>query len=321
MGAGACSFISLLVPDLIVSHCREISGVLNSVRKQLAFILFLGSISSSGCWIMFGERIDTSPAICQKALRDSSMIYGDKVDELNVDELLTLQKCGLAFHPQYQLAREVANRDEYPVPKILALLNTDTNQEYQLMLIEDLERLTESKLHRDQMRADEAVILNSVNRAISQMRSGAIKNYAQDKCETLEIFFWVDPNNQHGHENMQTEWLEYEPSVVELEGTLKIKTFFGPPNFGENPKTDSKEETRILVLDKPINVRAKGEADPVTDPSAENVRELQLVFDGPLKKLVGKKLIVKGTLFHAQTGHHFTKVLLNLDSIRLAPSD
>ena len=97
-----------------------------------------------------------------------------------------------------------------------------------------------------------------------------------------------------------------------------MKTFFGPPNFGEDPKTDSKEETRILVLGKPINVRAKDETDPVVGPSAENVRELQLVFNGPLRKLVGKKLIVKGTLYHAHTGHHFTDVLLRVESIRVA---
>ena len=119
-------------------------------------------------------------------------------------------------------------------------------------------------------------------------------------------------------ENVQTEWLEYEPAVVTLEGRLSMKTFFGPPNFGEDPKTDSKEETRILVLDTPINVRAKDETDPVVGPSAENVREVQLVFNGPLRKLVGKKLIVRGTLYHAHTGHHFTDVLLRVESIRVA---
>ena len=118
---------------------------------------------------------------------------------------------------------------------------------------------------------------------------------------------------------MQTEWWEYEPAVVELEGRLTIKTFFGPPNFGEDPKTDSKEETRILVLDEPINVRAKIETDPISGPSVENVRELQVVFDGPLRELVGKKIIVKGMLFHAFTGHHFTDVLIKVESITVAP--
>lgn len=130
-----------------------------------------------------------------------------------------------------------------------------------------------------------------------------------------------EPNNQKALENVKAEWVEYWPAVVELEGKLSIKTFFGPPNFGENPETDSKEMTRILSLDKPINVRSKDETDSVLGPSVENVRELQLIFDGPLKKLVGKKLIVKGTLLHAHTGHHHTDVLLDVESISLATPD
>jgi hypothetical protein len=127
-----------------------------------------------------------------------------------------------------------------------------------------------------------------------------------------------EPNNRNGE---QTEWLEYWPAVVELEGKLRIETFFGPPNFGEDPETDSKEITRILSLDKPIKIRSRDETDSVLGPSVENVRELQLIFDGHLRKSVGKRLIVKGTLLHAHTGHHHTDVILDVESIRLAPSD
>lgn len=113
--------------------------------------------------------------------------------------------------------------------------------------------------------------------------------------------------------------LGYWPAVVELKGKIGVRTFFGPPNFGENPKTDSKERSRILYLDKPINVRAKDETDPVSGPSVNNVRELQLIFDGSLENLIGKKVIVKGTLLQAHTGHHHTDVLLDVQSIDLAP--
>lgn len=158
-------------------------------------MVILGSFSCSGCWLMFGERIDVSAPICQEALHDSSIIYGKKSDKLTVDELLTLQKCGLAMHPNYQLSHEVANRDEYPVPKILIRLDTDTNQEYQLMLIENLTKLTKSDRHRDRMREDEAVIMDSVNRAISNMWF-PIKKYAQAEREKLELFFRVEQSHR-----------------------------------------------------------------------------------------------------------------------------
>lgn len=159
------------------------------MRKQAAFILFLGCLSCSGCWLLFGERIDTSPPICQEALRDSALIYGKERDELTVAELLTLQKCGLALHPNYRMSHDIANRDEYPVPKILGRLDNDSNQEYQLMLIENLTELTESDRHGGRMRGDEAEIMDSVHRAVSKMYSGAIKKYAQAESEKLAIFF------------------------------------------------------------------------------------------------------------------------------------
>lgn len=130
-----------------------------------------------------------------------------------------------------------------------------------------------------------------------------------------------EPDNQKTLENVSTEWLDYWPAVVELEGKLSIKTFFGPPNFGENPETDSKEKSWLLSLDKPINVRAKTETDPTLGPSVDNVRELQLVLHEPRRDLIGKKVVVKGTLFHAHTGHHHTDVLLDVESISLATSD
>jgi hypothetical protein len=48
---------------------------------------------------------------------------------------------------------------------------------------------------------------------------------------------------------------------------------------------------------------------------------LQLVLSVPRKELIGKKVIVKGTLFHAHTGHHHTDVLMNVESISLAAPD
>ncbi len=117
------------------------------------------------------------------------------------------------------------------------------------------------------------------------------------------------------------EWLTYEPTIVELKGKLVVKTFFGPPNFGENPKTDTKDRSWILSLDKPINVRATSETDPILGPSIENVGELQLVLQIPHRKFIGKKIIVKGTLFHAHTGHHHTDVLMDVQSISLVPLD
>ncbi|MEI6817885.1 MAG: DUF4431 domain-containing protein [Bacteroidota bacterium] len=104
----------------------------------------------------------------------------------------------------------------------------------------------------------------------------------------------------------------YEPSISTLTGTLKEEEFFGPPGYGANPNTDSKEKQYILYLDQPINVK----------PSKKNAEELEtktkvdkitLVIDkksSSFKHNIGKEIVVKGKLFPAETGHHHTPVLM-----------
>ena len=117
-------------------------------------------------------------------------------------------------------------------------------------------------------------------------------------------------------------WLNYEPEVVSLKGKLVVKRFYGPPNFGEDSKTDEKEDMPVLLLGEPVNVRGKNESGPaaINNESVKNVREMALVLTIPHKNLIGKPVIVKGTLFHAFTGHHHTDVLLDVQSINVAKS-
>lgn len=117
------------------------------------------------------------------------------------------------------------------------------------------------------------------------------------------------------------EWLPFEPAVVELNGKLDIETFFGPPNFGEEPDRDSEERHWILTLDKPINVRPGPGSDPLFSEPVENVRKVQLVMHEPHRELIDKRVLVTGTLFRGHTGHHFTEALLNVRSIRLSDAD
>jgi hypothetical protein len=118
----------------------------------------------------------------------------------------------------------------------------------------------------------------------------------------------------------EDEWLSYEPASVELKGTLRITEEFGPPNFGENPESDLKLEIPVLDLASPINVRADPNSD-INDKSFKGVKRLQLVF--PIgarnsKELVGRQVVVVGSLLQAHTAHHYTKVLFTVDEIRLA---
>ena len=112
---------------------------------------------------------------------------------------------------------------------------------------------------------------------------------------------------------------ETTPKTQEKEW-LSLKTYYGPPNYGENPDTDAKEVLPVLILKVPVNVRGNPRSEESFDRrSVENIKEVQLVLTGSSKEFIDKTVLVEGTLFHAFTGHHHTDVLMSVRSIKLAP--
>ncbi len=117
-------------------------------------------------------------------------------------------------------------------------------------------------------------------------------------------------------------FLSYEPEVVELDGQLVVQSKYGPPNFGEQPKTDQKVRVPVLLLSERALVISR-EEDGKNYQTAHNVRQIQLAFSASEtshKKLIGKPVVVTGTLFRAHTGHHYTEVVLNVQSIESKPA-
>jgi len=93
--------------------------------------------------------------------------------------------------------------------------------------------------------------------------------------------------------------LRYSGALVFLEGSVTLRTFFGPPDWSEEPKsfkTSSLETQAILKLDTPICV----DADPAGNQDAQNdQKEVTLVLYGKLKSFspyVSKHVAVEGNL-------------------------
>jgi hypothetical protein len=120
------------------------------------------------------------------------------------------------------------------------------------------------------------------------------------------------------------EVLRYEPDVVTLKGWVIVKPFPGPPGYGEDPKRDSIEKAFILRLDKAVDVAAtSGAMDEINAEAESGVLEVQLVLDPKVMKKIksrlGKRVTLRGTLFHAHTGHHHTRVLLTVQEVSRRP--
>lgn len=107
----------------------------------------------------------------------------------------------------------------------------------------------------------------------------------------------------------------YDVDGVVLSGTVVLRTFFGPPNYGESPETDARETQALLQLDRPL---CTVESAARAEPAERNQRLVTLVPIGALalKPYAGKHVAVRGSLFHADNGHHRTPVLI---AIRQAP--
>lgn len=120
--------------------------------------------------------------------------------------------------------------------------------------------------------------------------------------------------------------LSYEPDEVTLVGTVRRETFPGRPNYEDITKGDELEVYWILQLRKPVDVIGAKDAD--IDVTECAVREVQLVFGVLSKKsypdyrdLLGKPVIVTGSLYHAISAHHKTAVLIQVRDMKKEPKN
>jgi hypothetical protein len=114
--------------------------------------------------------------------------------------------------------------------------------------------------------------------------------------------------------------LGYGPTVS-LTGTLRSQVFPGPPNYESIRRGDHKETAIILTL--VARACTTGNDPQGFDVPETGIREMQLVVTKDahwktIRRLMGKRAIVTGTLFHAHTAHHRTKVLVDVANMRAA---
>lgn len=112
--------------------------------------------------------------------------------------------------------------------------------------------------------------------------------------------------------------LLYEPEEVEVSGLLYEAIYPGPPEYMSVEMGDYPEKVVILTLREPINVEIKSgnETDDDFNEPEKGVRELQVVFSkaAPSTQQMKETVTLKGTLYHAHTGHHRRRVLMMVNN-------
>lgn len=120
--------------------------------------------------------------------------------------------------------------------------------------------------------------------------------------------------------------VQYFPASTTLRGELRKENRFGPPGFGETPKTDAKVSIIVLVLKSPVTAvpSAGADADKTSNlDTVEGVSEIQLFFegdDGPrlkarVEKMIGKAVTITGTLNEAIAAMDFTKLTMTVTAV------
>jgi hypothetical protein len=103
------------------------------------------------------------------------------------------------------------------------------------------------------------------------------------------------------------------PDPAAVEGELFAHCAYGPPNYGEDPSTDSKENFALLVLDKPLPKVCPTEpgAECVSDVAMFHVSTLSAGRAARPESLVGRHVRVSVSEYQtAETGHHHSRVVL-----------
>jgi len=133
----------------------------------------------------------------------------------------------------------------------------------------------------------------------------------------VAILFSSHPSDAEGQNEA---CFDGEPTVVKIVGVFYRKTFPGPPNYESVEKGDTPETQWILKLDNPICVNGTLQEEFWKKWVIRDVKEVTLVFfqKGMYRKyepLMQKKVVVTGTLWEANTGHHRTPILITVKEI------
>ena len=104
---------------------------------------------------------------------------------------------------------------------------------------------------------------------------------------------------------------------VQLCGTLKREMHWGPPGFGETPKSDIKWVAWLLVLRKPTVFYHKGDNG---ENIAEELTRVQIglgshEFDDQLRRAVDSQIVVGGKIWSASSQGDVTPVVIWISSM------
>lgn len=112
--------------------------------------------------------------------------------------------------------------------------------------------------------------------------------------------------------------------TIELSGLFHSEVLWGPPNFGENPKTDSQFVAWFISLNKPLVVQGGAE---IGGNYYSSVSEIKLSSDFTqfksklLEPLAGKLVVVTGKLWRGTVEGDVTPIFIATKTVKATDQD
>jgi hypothetical protein len=109
-----------------------------------------------------------------------------------------------------------------------------------------------------------------------------------------------------------------DSKVCAFTGSLELHTYPGLPNYTDIKKGDEAETGLYLKLDQPMNIHFM-DGDKNNVPTTESISLMQIAgdFDDHFFKIAKVKnhVVIKGSVFEWQFGHHHTHFLISPQKI------
>lgn len=236
----------------------------------------------------------TSPENTEKIISLLPLINWTKYSEVNDEDFLNITK--------WLRSLKISNKDS-----MANLLNSTNGLD---VLYKDIYSSTLKCMFFNNKETFVKALIN-----LDKEQIKLIVSYIQSDCnenEAIEVIeYLIDvlvSNNLSVDEMLAAEHYFLGEFKIDLFGTLtNNELFYGPPNYGENPKTDKKSYPYMLKLDKPIKMGVVEIAKVQVVPSIKNIKSVN--------NFLNKHVKIEGTLFFALTGHHYTPILIEVDEV------
>ena len=110
--------------------------------------------------------------------------------------------------------------------------------------------------------------------------------------------------------------MEHADRPIALNGRIREIHGYGPPGYGEEPKTDAKVTYLIIELPKPINISCTSERPEWASIDCAAAKRLKLFFPSSsgdelelaAKKMIGRRVVLTGSLKRAETAGEMTPI-------------